>query len=164
MSVSEISLPNPYVGPRSFHAGEVLYGRERELKDLLGLLVAERIVLLHWRSRAGQTSRVQAALLPQLQAEEFTVLPLIRVSIESSAVGHPLPSAGDNGRPTADDGHLNRYILSALLSLDEALPPEQQTPLDQLASLSLVEYLDRRPGPAEGDGEVLIFEIGRAHV
>ena len=39
--------PNPYVGPRSFQAGEPFYGRDRELRSLSALLEAERIVLLH---------------------------------------------------------------------------------------------------------------------
>jgi hypothetical protein len=32
---------NPYVGPRSFRTGETLYGRDRELNELLDLLIAE---------------------------------------------------------------------------------------------------------------------------
>ena len=37
---------NPYPGPRSFRAGETLYGRDREARELVDLLIAERIVLL----------------------------------------------------------------------------------------------------------------------
>src|SRR5262249_11525969 len=44
------------------------------------------------------------------------------------------------------------------LSLEEALPVEQQIPLEQLAGLSLAVYLDRRPGRDENDDEVLIFD------
>ena len=67
MNVGQAPLPNPYVGPRSFQAGEALYGRDHEIRDLLGLLIAERIVLLHSPSGAGKTSLVQAALIPQLE-------------------------------------------------------------------------------------------------
>jgi hypothetical protein len=38
--------PNPYVGPRSFLTGETLYGRDREIRSLLDLLIAERVILL----------------------------------------------------------------------------------------------------------------------
>jgi len=48
--------PNPYVGPRSFRTGETLYGRDRELGELLDRLIAERIVLLYSPSGAGKTS------------------------------------------------------------------------------------------------------------
>lgn len=46
--------PNPYPGPRSFQRGETLYGRERETAELLGLLIAECIVLLSFPCGAGQ--------------------------------------------------------------------------------------------------------------
>jgi hypothetical protein len=48
--------PNPYVGPRAFRTGEALYGRGRELNELMNLLIAERIVLLHSPSGAGKSS------------------------------------------------------------------------------------------------------------
>jgi len=167
MRVPQAVRSKPYVGPRSFQTGEALYGRDREVKDLQGLLIAERIVLLHSPSGAGKTSLVQAALIPQLEAEEFTVLPVMRVSLEPPVV-HRLSSvdssqlATDNGRRTTDDGqrsqHVNRYILSVLLSLEEALPAEQQTPPAELARMSLSTYLDRHPTVATAESVVLIFD------
>jgi hypothetical protein len=38
--------PNPFVGPRPFLPGEPLFGRDREIRALRNLLVAERIVVL----------------------------------------------------------------------------------------------------------------------
>ena len=60
---------NPYVGPRPFQTGETLYGRDREILELLDLLIAERIVLLYSPSGAGKTSLIQAGLLPKLEEE-----------------------------------------------------------------------------------------------
>ena len=60
---------NPYVGPRAFQYGERIYGRNREVLDLLDLLIAERITLLHSPSGAGKTSLVQAGLVPRLERE-----------------------------------------------------------------------------------------------
>src|SRR5215211_7913968 len=85
MTAIDLPRPNPYVGPRSFQTGEILYGRDRETQDLLGLLIAERIVLLHSPSGAGKTSLVQAALIPRLTEREFSVLPVMRVSLEPPA-------------------------------------------------------------------------------
>jgi hypothetical protein len=63
-------LPHsPYVGPRPFETGEKLYGRGREVNDLPGLLIAERIVLLHSPSGAGKTSLVEAVLARRNIAE-----------------------------------------------------------------------------------------------
>ena len=76
---SREARPNPYVGPRAFKTGETLYGRDRELNQLLDLLIAERIVLLYSPSGAGKTSLVQAALMPALEQEGFQVSPIIRV-------------------------------------------------------------------------------------
>src|SRR5262245_30805097 len=65
---------NPFVGPRPFEAGERLYGRDHEVRKLLDLLLAERIVLLHSPSGAGKTSLIQAALIPALERVRFEVL------------------------------------------------------------------------------------------
>src|SRR5207244_3787467 len=98
MTTSQPARSNPYVGPRSFEIGETLYGRDYELQDLLGLLIAERIVLLYSPSGAGKTSLVQAALIPALIEREFIVPPVMRVSLE------PPPStlvAATTSTPTA---------------------------------------------------------------
>ena len=130
---------NPYVGPRSFETGEALYGRDRELRALSALLISERIVLLHSPSGAGKTSLVRAGLLPHLQNENFNVLPVVRVNI----------------KPPKEVLHVNRYLLSTLLTLEEAFPAEERLHLDKLATLSLDEYLDQR---APQNDTLLVFD------
>jgi WD40 repeat protein len=152
------AYPNPYVGPRSFQPGETLYGRDHESRDLLGLLIAERIVLLHSPSGAGKTSLVQASLIPQLREREFEVLPIMRVSLEPPSVRAELPQATQNSELKTANSLSNRYILSLLLSLEEGLPPEQQTPLAALAGMTLDEYLDRRVASGSFDSIVLVFD------
>jgi hypothetical protein len=100
---------NPYVGPRAFQYGETLYGRPREVVELLDLLIAERIVLLYSPSGAGKTSLIQAALIPELEKEGFRVLPVMRVSLQPSLTLDTFPTA-------------NRYILSLLLSFSAPFP------------------------------------------
>ncbi|MDW8402734.1 hypothetical protein [Chloroflexus sp.] len=136
---------NPYLGPRAFTREHRLYGRDRELRDLTSLLVAERIVLLYSPSGAGKSSLVQAALIPTLEARRFRVLPIVRV-------GLALPAAA----PLAT----NRYLAAAALSIggDEALdrsltefitPSEQVDPddtviiFDQFEELLTVDPLNR---------------------
>jgi hypothetical protein len=132
MCESRKSGTNPYVGPRPLIAGEILHGRDREVTELLDLLIAERIVLLHSPSGAGKTSLIQAALVSRLEAEGFEVLPVIRVG--------SLPH-DDGGTPASPS---NRYLLNTLLSLDRVLPAEEQMPLEELARQSLGEYLEQR--------------------
>lgn len=138
---------NPYVGPRAFQRGETLYGRDRELRELLDLLIAERIVLLHSPSGAGKTSLIQAALIPELEKEDFHVLPVMRVSMEP-----PSPS------PPAHKS-TNRYVYSLLLSLEEAQSDGHRLPQAELASLSLSDYLDRYGASlARASDLVLVFD------
>lgn len=144
--MTPLARPNPYVGPRAFQYGETLYGRDREVMELLDLLIAERIVLLYSPSGAGKTSLIQAALIPELEQEEFRVLPVMRVSLEPPLALDSFPMA-------------NRYILSLLLSLEEALPVEQQLSLAELAGMELADYLERQQRVSGGpDTEVLIFD------
>jgi tetratricopeptide (TPR) repeat protein/WD40 repeat protein len=137
------AFSNPYVGPRAFKANEVLYGRERELRQLESLLIAERIVLLHSPSGAGKTSLIQAGLSPRLREQEFSVLPIIRVNLE----------------PPDDiqkfDG-FNRYTFSAMVSLEEGVDSEKRLSHEELAGLDLDSYLLRQYG-SERD-LVLIFD------
>lgn len=173
--------PNPYVGPRSFNRGELLFGRDREVADLSGLLIAERIVLLHSPSGAGKTSLLQAMLIPRLEQRGFHVLPLMRFEAahphnftaqqhepqrDSTSASSTRLSVGDAYRQIIDDPATadaaalyrpNRYILSALLALEESQPPAQQIPLEQLATLSLHDYLRQRSATVQED-IVLIFD------
>ncbi len=143
---------NPYVGPRSFKTGEKMYGRDRELQDLLNLLIAERIVLLYSPSGAGKSSLIHAGLIEQLRKEGFRPLPVMRVSLQPEN----MPSGA------------NRYLLSAKLSLEEhddelATDAQRTNNAESLAAISLAEYLDQRPKTGDGfgisaDEEVLIFD------
>lgn len=128
-----VTAENPYVGPRSFKTGEKMYGRDRELRDLLNLLIAERIVLLYSPSGAGKSSLIQAGLIEQLRQEGFKPLPVMRVSLQP-----------ENTPPNA-----NRYLLSAKLSLEECEDETEgdwqyrRNP-DSLVTMNLAEYLDQR--------------------
>ncbi len=138
-----ISHKNPYVGPRSLQSGEKIYGRDREARQLLDLLIAERIVLLYSPSGAGKTSLIQAGLVPELRKEDFEVLPVIRVG-QDAAKGRGLG---------------NRYVLSTLLSLEEHVSAEEAIPMTALSQMSIADYLTtRESGRASGNATFLIFD------
>jgi WD40 repeat protein len=138
---SETKRVNPYVGPRALKIGEPIFGRDRESVDLRDLLIAERIVLLYSPWGAGKTSLIQAGLIPQMEREEFDVLPIIRV--------------GKN--PTTLNG--NRYVASALVSLEEKLSPTGALlPATELANLSLSDYLEMRKDLLHCGSTLLIFD------
>ncbi len=75
---------NPYVGPRPFERGDRgnFFGRTREARDLLALIMAERVVLFYAQSGAGKTSLLNTQIIPSLEDEGFYVLPVVRVGSE----------------------------------------------------------------------------------
>lgn len=129
--------PNPYVGPRAFMRGETLYGRDREVRRLLNLLIAERIVLLYSPSGAGKTSLIQSALMPELEDEEFIVSPVVRVSALDTFAMQPEM----RGTPSAPPPVVNRYLGSLMLSLEEAVPDEQQLDHTTMMAMNLDAYM-----------------------
>ncbi len=76
-----MALPNPYVGPQPFALENTLFGRDREVTELRGLITSERIVLLHSPSGAGKSSLVNAGLIPQLR-KRFDIWGPTRVNTE----------------------------------------------------------------------------------
>ena len=72
---------NPYIGPRPFERADrdQFFGRTRETRDLLSLIMAERVVLFYAQSGAGKTSLLNTQIIPALEEEGFFVLPVVRV-------------------------------------------------------------------------------------
>lgn len=120
---------NPYVGPRSFQPGEHLYGRSRESAELLDLLIAERIVLLHSPSGAGKSSIMNASIIPQMREQGFWIMPTVRVNMEEPAGFEKYPS-------------FNRYTYSVMRSLEEQMKTRSQFPLSKLAEMTLRQYIE----------------------
>lgn len=135
---------NPFVGPRSLHAGEPIHGRDREIRRLTDLLIAERIVLLYSPSGAGKTSLIEAGLVPRLAERRFQVSPTIRVSL----------------RPPEQVSGANRYLVSTLQSLEAGLHPDDQRSPGELLPLGLEGYLDEwsRLDDFGAGNELLIFD------
>ena len=82
-----MSSGNPYVGPRTFRQdeGHLFFGRDREARDLLSLVVSEQLVLFYAQSGAGKSSLINTRLIPNLGAKSFEVLRVGRVSGEDTA-------------------------------------------------------------------------------
>lgn len=147
MTVALPTRSNPFVGPRAFQGGERLYGRERETRRIVDLLIAERIVLLYSPSGAGKTSLINAALVPELRAEQFQVSQIIRVGLDAAGV-------------RGDVGGGNRYLLSVLLSLEQGVRPEDQRDVRALMALGLDRYVAERAqlDDAGAGNELLVFD------
>lgn len=124
---------NPYVGPYPIQAGQPFFGRKLETAELASRVIARRIVLLHSPSGAGKTSLIQAGLVPEMERQNYLVLPILHLNLT------PLQSEMPDVSP-------NRFILSFLLSFDAKLPEEQRTPVSELVARAiqpgaLVDYV-----------------------
>lgn len=144
MSGTEMSATpggNPFVGPRPFHTGETLYGRDEEIRSLFYRFNADRIVVLHSPSGAGKSSLVEAGLIPILKQEGFDVWPTIRVNQDPQSP------------------KINRYVIGTLLSLEEGVPEQLTQPFENLRQQSLLDYVLQRPKRRSAPPcKVLIFD------
>jgi len=128
---------NPYVGPRPYERGNRrnFHGRKREARDLLSLIMAERVVLFYAPSGAGKTSLLNAQVIPALEEEGFNVLPAVRV-------GSDLP-------PDVDPrGVKNVFVFSVLMGL-----AREETSAGTLTDHTLLSFLRQLCSEEENDPE-----------
>ncbi|NBD35411.1 MAG: hypothetical protein GVY30_05375, partial [Chloroflexi bacterium] len=119
---------NPYVGPRPYERQDRqnFYGRDREARELLSLILSAREVLFYAESGAGKTSLLNAKIIPELEQESFDVLPVARVG--NAPPPHLAPEEIEN-----------IFVFSVLLSLAPDTLPEdlcQHTLCSYLESIS----------------------------
>ncbi len=132
----QLTLSNPYVGPRPYNIEEkrLFFGRDTEARALLPLVIAERLVLFYAQSGAGKSSLINARLIPGLQERNFYVLPIGRVSRqreEAAEVDNPfiydllLSLQSENIRVSAADRLLAHTTLPEYLAnlIIEEPPP-----------------------------------------
>jgi Tol biopolymer transport system component len=95
--------PNPYIGPVPFTVSDAarFHGRDDDLRRLMVLFVAQRVVLLYSPSGAGKTSLVEAKILPALERKRFEVFPTVRVNL----------------RLADESSSANSFVLSTINSL-----------------------------------------------
>lgn len=128
-AMSGAPLATPYVGPRTYTIDQaaLFFGREREARDLLALVIANRVMLFFAQSGAGKSSLINTRLIPGLQTKGFEVLPVGRVG----------------GDRTAGWQVTNIYIYNLMVTLDQSHADDRRLadlPLsDFLTSLALVD-------------------------
>lgn len=134
------------MGPRSFERKDqaIFYGRDKEARDLLSLIIANNVVLVYSPSGAGKTSLINAKLIPLLKKEGFEVLPLTRVkSMTTLQINtEKIP---------------NIYIFNSLMKWFGG-----KYDVERLAEMSLVDFLNERDHKRDNDGlplpRVIIFD------
>ncbi|CAG0931852.1 putative serine/threonine-protein kinase PkwA [Thermoflexales bacterium] len=130
---------NPYIGPRPFERadGSNFFGRTRETRDLLSLIMAERVVLFYAQSGAGKTSLLNTQIIPALENEGFFVLPVARV-------GSDLPPG------LREKTVKNIFVFSVWMGL-----MGKETPLSTLTGTTLSAAINswKAQAPPDEDGD-----------
>lgn len=118
----------PYIGPRPYEREDspFFFGREREARDLLSLIVAHGEVILHAQSGAGKTSLINARLIPLLEEKGFEIFPTTRVR-------GLIP---ENIQP---DEVSNVYVFNSLISWATDISDPSR-----MKKMTLAEYLRRK--------------------
>ena len=104
---------NPYIGPRTYRRNESdrFFGRDRESRELLSMVIANRVVIFYAPSGAGKSSLINTRLIPGLEEEQdFEVLPVGRVASGSEPTNQ-------NDSASTDSGNLNPFVYSLMESL-----------------------------------------------
>lgn len=122
---------SPYVGPTEFTRDDAdrFFGRSREIAELSTLVIAYPLTLLYAKSGTGKSSLIKAGLIPELEKQNFEVLPPVRVNRN--------PAENDRDRVA------NIFVYSALSSLDEGGLSSSNTP--SRLRQTLVDYLAQLP-------------------
>jgi len=137
---------NPYIGPRPFERqdGDRFFGRDREVNEVLSLIIAHRMLLLYAQSGAGKTSLVNAGLSLLLQEEGFEILPLARVR-------------GLIPEDIKPEEISNLYVFNTLMSWAEG-----EADPGRLAHVSLADFLRERERRTDEEGlpapRVIVFD------
>jgi hypothetical protein len=140
---ASVRRPNPYVGPRPFHAGELFFGREREAASLADALLASKIVLLHSPSGAGKTSLIQTSVVPAFEALDFQICAVSKPEFSGLRVKVPPPPG-----VTVP----NRYVYSVVCGLTG-----HNVPAGDTLSMTLEEALTLFGRGRDPDGRQLII-------
>jgi KaiC/GvpD/RAD55 family RecA-like ATPase len=132
----------PYVGPRPFEQTDahLFFGREREANELVSLVTAHAVTVVFGKPGTGKTSLLSAQVLPQLEAEEFKVLPKVRF-------GRMMP--WDTETKVS-----NIYVFNTLKAWSQNKASEMD-----LASISLSDFLLRyRDQSLELEPRIAVFD------
>jgi hypothetical protein len=176
-----------YVGPRPYEEknAAIFFGREREARDLLSLVIANQLLLIYAPSGAGKTSLINARLRPMLgtvkdpalvqqlgTGKGFDVLPIARVS------GLVPEDIDLDAAPNSNIFVFNTLVTWRKKEAGKESATERKLAERELIEMRISDYLDEtrpaKPVPTEDEEEdepssprVVIFdqfeEIFTAH-
>ncbi len=130
--MEEIKMKNPWLGLESYKEGEVLYGRDDDIRDLSQCVLNDTDTLLYGKSGIGKSSILNAGIIPAARRHGFLPV-LIRFShkekqaylcqikdaIANEMIPIPLDESGNQIFLSAEEEHqreieLRRRILEVV--------------------------------------------------
>src|SRR6478752_298141 len=128
----------PFIGPRPFDEtnSSFFYGRDREVQEIIALILSSNVSLIYSKSGIGKTSIFNAKIIPELQGRKYKahVLPIIR-----------LKSLQEIHTKDLDKSHkdFNIYIFNTLLDITrKSTKLENQNSIkENIKTLTLSEFL-----------------------
>jgi hypothetical protein len=134
---------SPYVGPRPFERTAEdrarFFGRDREVEEIVSLVLSHPVVLVYAQSGAGKTSLFNTAVSEALEQKRVELLPLARVR-------------GDAAPGLEAAAIANLYVFSAL----QTLAPDADR--DELAGCTLADWLARTRTEGEPRPRTLVVD------
>jgi YVTN family beta-propeller protein len=137
------SYLKPFIGPKSFEESDssFFFGREREVQEILTLVLSSQISLIYAKSGVGKTSIFQAKVLSELRGKKFKsqVLPIARVkSIDT------LNNSNTNNKIS------NIYIYNTIKGIQEKLylnnnDDDKENLLNDFTNTKLYDFLKVTP-------------------
>lgn len=132
---------NPWLGLESYREGEVLYGRDEDIRDLTQCVLNDQGTLFYGKSGIGKSSILNAGIIPAARRngflpimvrlshkEEDSYLGQIKKSIEDAMIPIPLDEQG-NQRTLSDDEQRIRWsnLASRIKQVVACGDPEKES-------------------------------------
>ena len=136
-------LPNPYLGPQAFEREQhtLFFGRTKEARDLMSLILSERITLFYAPSGAGKSSLLNTSIVPGLEANGFAI------RATRARIGQALPEDADFEKPS------NIFVFNLLNDMDGG-----ETDFAVLAELTIQEYLAQSATTSAKQPRIIVID------
>lgn len=77
------TIKNPWLGLQSYREGEILYGRDEDIRDLTQSVINDTDTLLYGKSGIGKSSILNAGVIPAMKRNDFIPV-MVRLSHKES--------------------------------------------------------------------------------
>ena len=128
----------PFIGPHSFEESDspFFYGRDKEIQEILALILSASISLIYSKSGLGKTSIFNAKIIPELKGKKYKVrvLPITRFKTINTL----------NYQTETRENNFNMYVFNTLLNIiekDDSILENENLSKEKLLNMTLSEFI-----------------------